>query len=247
MLKVVVKNVGQANWVEVLEDDIVKIVFDMGMPVDAKADDVITHLCNSNYCKDKPIFILSHWHMDHYHALLALLSNLQNYFSQMYVPTLPPVSKTVKNLYNIIKQNFPACDIQLTKGKNEMALEKVDLPCEASLYKSEIMFSENYRSLGLVIKTTHNYCVLTGDMSYKQVEAMIQNIQLPKNGYLVVPHHGGKAGGCDLTNYFEDGVISVGEKNRYNHPERDVINALTAKCKKVQQTDLIKLDITITL
>lgn len=245
MLKVVIKKVGQANWVEVCEDDKVRIVFDMGMPIDEKVDNVTTYLNNANYCKDKPIFILSHWHMDHYHALLALLPDLQNYFSQMYVPTLPPVSKTVKNLYNIIKQNFPACDIQLTKGKNEMALEKVDLPCEASLYKSEIMFSENYRSLGLIIKSASNYCVLTGDMSYKQIQKMLTTHNLPNDGYLVVPHHGGNAGKYVLQNQFKKGIISVGKSNKYGHPKCDIIKTLLKNCENVQRT--VFNDVTINL
>ena len=67
-----VNDVSQANWNEVLDGNKVIYVFDIGAPIHAKVSDVQSYIDNftDTYTEDKPVLILSHWDVDHYHCIL---------------------------------------------------------------------------------------------------------------------------------------------------------------------------------
>ena len=83
-VSVTIRNVGQGNWNEINFNDLVKIVYDAGAPMNASRTDIATIIGNRNtlYPTSKPILILSHWDKDHYHSLIGMTdTELQNNFS----------------------------------------------------------------------------------------------------------------------------------------------------------------------
>lgn len=237
--KIVVKDVGQANWIELLdENDIVRVVFDMGMPRTEKTAIVNAKISNLYATQnDKPIFVLSHWHADHYHAILALKSNISNYFSKVIYPTPTPTnvkSNELNALFNSLgNNNSPE---KLGSANASYLIKDANTTIgitNVSLYKSKNIGIENNRCLSLIVTTKKNICFLTGDMKYDFIYEIMKN-KYPndsRNLILIVPHHGGAAGTIDTSqnSKFSRAIISVGANNTYRHPIKEVIKSFKNK------------------
>lgn len=82
-MQVIVKNIGQGSWNEIVVNNTVKLVFDIGTHYSTKRNDV-TRLLNgadTAYEQSKPGLIISHWDVDHYHFLKAMSDKAITSFS----------------------------------------------------------------------------------------------------------------------------------------------------------------------
>jgi beta-lactamase superfamily II metal-dependent hydrolase len=82
--------------------------------------------------------------------------------------------------------------------------------------------------------------LLTGDIGPKVIDEIVASGRVGDVEYLKVPHHGSKNGLTqELLNAVtpEIAVISAGEKNRYGHPHREVVEMLRQAGIDVYRSD----------
>ena len=99
-----VNDVSQANWNELLENDDVKVVYDLGAPINASATEVRRYidLYSPHYSESHPCLVLSHWDKDHYHCLIGMTDKEINNFSKFICADKIPTT-TAGNLFRRIE------------------------------------------------------------------------------------------------------------------------------------------------
>lgn len=108
--------------------------------------------------------------------------------------------------------------------------------------KSASELETNDGSIVLFLQCGKTSILLTGDAENKTETAMLKLGLLTKTDILKVGHHGSKS---SSTQEFiakispEVGVISVGEKNRYGHPDETVLERLKADGVSLERTDQV--------
>lgn len=120
-------------------------------------------------------------------------------------------------------------------------LTKLDYPTAQTLALHPIKDyqSKNDKSLVLYVKIGEDYWLFTGDMEEAAEKDLIQNYPSLPVDYLKVAHHGSKTSSTEeLLNHIKPKValISAGEKNRYGHPDIEVLELFENKKIKVYST-----------
>lgn len=98
--------------------------------------------------------------------------------------------------------------------------------------------NENDSSIVLLIKNKLSF-LLMGDASVKTEERLMSDYNLSKFNVLKTGHHGSRtSSGKSFIDKIKPNysIISVGKNNRYNHPNKEVLNNL--KNTKIYRTDL---------
>ena len=261
-LKLQVNNVGQGNWNEIKVRNKARVVYDLGTYIEKKSRDPYVEALIKNHPYDrKPALVLSHWDRDHYNILILMSQTELGQFSQLIVTsTLPSLTP-----FNILNKIVKDTSVQLSLIDNNFKynkglLKKVDVGNKqlklfvCPLKMSDKKFDTNLSGLLLDADSEDINILLTGDCSYPQANEAIRKsctiTTLPKDHYLVVPHHGGGHNpdyhppvNCQL----KEAVISVDEygdrsgklkRRRYGHPTVEVINHFEKKHQcKVSRTD----------
>lgn len=248
-LKFRVNDVSQANWNEVVDGKQVLYVFDIGAPIHAKKTQIQNYLNNyaCRYAKDKPVLILSHWDVDHYHCLLQLNEvEIKNNFSKFICP-----------------DKMKTCTSQRVYMKMEKALGRNEVHCLSlpgrssdypypmmhqlymcngvGLFVGERSLNPNYCGIILYVEGNKGNVIFSGDslpVQASDVLAISTNGQeFEKEHYLVVPHHGGDFKGKKVYKTYHipqflrpiEAIISVDEgNNTYGHPTREMIEHLSS-------------------
>ena len=81
---------------------------------------------------------------------------------------------------------------------------------------------------------------MTGDLSPKATQQILERGLIKDVDYIKIPHHGSKNGlTLELleTSKPEIAVISVGRKNSYGHPHKEVLEMLASYGLRVLRTD----------
>ena len=235
-LKVVVFDVGQANYNEVCIGNKVVIVYDAGAPYDWDRTTVEQFFSKrkTNYKQqDKPLLVISHWDYDHIHCLKGLDANeLRNTFCGVVFPDRP-MSHTAKKLAEEMQKAFHN-RVWNIKTKKLFGVQKY----EVELLKSQDLYSLyvgrsnsrniNYNGLILSINSGHTQTVLTGDCCITQlfeaIKTEISRNQDITTNNIVVPHHGGISIGpkgifsCIPNRSYSTAAYSYGLSNVYGHP-----------------------------
>ena len=246
-LKFRVNDVSQANWNEVLDDKVVIYVFDIGAPIHAKAPEVQSYIDSyaRSYANDKPVLILSHWDIDHYHCLLQMSeAEIKCNFSKFICPD------KIKN--NMSQQVFDKMEKVLGPANVHSILLHARTADTAyplmhqeysnqgiRLYSGERSRNVNYSGLVLYVEGTKGNVLLTGDCLPVQASDVLANstanLNYEKEHYLVVPHHGGdfktkkvyKTYHLPMMLKPKEAIISVDAgNNTYGHPTKEMINFL---------------------
>ncbi|MGN7513023.1 MAG: hypothetical protein ACTHOM_01515 [Allomuricauda sp.] len=258
-LNVVVRNVGQGNWNEIVSDDSYEVVYDCGTTMFANKSDV-RKLINSRakaYINSKPTLFISHWDKDHYHCLIGMtddeLLSFSNIVFRDYLPNL-----TCRNLIGRIKRLFAFKNIysipaetRTSRGGFTSLKPLNDTTNQLVIYNSQYHKDRNISGILLSLKTAGSSVVFSGDSHYLQVsKCILPHLNYTHKHYLIVPHHGGKGGSYVYDNpgkiQYEEAIISVG-KNRYGHPLSHYVTSLKTDFTNVKKTSLAKRDIIITL
>ena len=255
-VKANIRNVGQGNWNELITDNLTSIVFDIGAPINAKKEEVLLIINNREfiYQENKPILLISHWDIDHYHALVAMEDKTLASFSYVifrdYRPTL-----TSRIIFGRFERNLERNKIislssePKVKGK---AILKLLSPenSQILIFNASEHKDRNRNGIVLLIRTANSSIIFSGDVYYYQLsEYVLNHINYDHNHYLVVPHHGGNAGKFiyELKQAKpNDAIISVGT-NTYKHPSQQNRDKLREMgFKKIKLTSEIK-DIEVNL
>lgn len=257
-LNVTIRNVGQANWNEVNENQDTKIVFDAGAPTFASRKDVlkIIGICSTRYANTNPGLILSHWDKDHYHSLLGMsdmeLCNFSFFICRNDFPNL-----TCRVLYGRIinavgianTYSIPA--FQRPSRRSPVKFFPLNsLRNSLVLYNGQSHKSINISGIVLSVKTQKSSIILSGDCKYEQISRdILPHLNYSHEHNLVVPHHGGEAGKF-IYNFSRQvktnlAIISVGMSRK--HPNANNVQNLVSTGFKVLRTNFVNKDITINL
>lgn len=173
------------------------------------------------------MFVLSHWHTDHYSLLFSLtdayLGRIQYYVFPSYVRNLSVflfVARLNSMGATVNMETLPSTNPWVKRGIN------ANLTLYANKY---VTSSVNNSGLTLFVQGPTNNAMLPGDCRYRLAESQTNDaitapMSVGQKHYLVVPHHCGKAGtvSYSITNAKDiEGIVSVG-KNIHGHPDRAV-------------------------
>lgn len=245
-----VRDVGQANWNELLEDGNPKLVYDLGAPTNASRASV-SALFNSRanlFEKNKPILVISHWDIDHYHCLINLSTqDLIKYFSKVvYVNAIRSItsSRVLRKITAAIGPNN-VYSINPAFRTNGIKMHRLITHRNFSLYVGEKSSNVNYSGLCLFFRGSNKSVNLTGDLKLSQANDVYQQEKdcnlTTQEHILIAPHHGGNVPvrhRCYVSPTSEV-IISVGAGNPYGHPHNQMLNYyLNLCCGNVLRTDL---------
>lgn len=249
---VIIRNVGQGNWNEVLIENEIKVVFDAGAFMNASKSEIVKIIGDRNilYPKTKPTLILSHWDKDHYHSLLGMSNNeIQDNFSYFVcrnnLPTL-----TSRILFNRIKSTLGDKNTIFIAAESKDDVQNKDLLSPITspqkrivIYNSKEHKNRNLSGLIVTVKTKSQSIILSGDASYNQIsQSILPHLNYKHKHNIVVPHHGGNAGtaiyNIPKLAKRHKAIISVG-KNNYNHPLQSNLDFLSKIGFSISQTNII--------
>lgn len=183
------------------------------------------------------VLIVSHPDADHIGGMSGIIDRYD--IGEVYMPPisddLVPTSKVYINMLTSISKK--GLQITLKEAGDKIPFGSLEFLCVAP----EGEFSSlNNSSLGLKLVHGENSFLFTGDMEKSSERATLQKGYDISATVLKVGHHGSSS---SSTEAFLDAVkpkfavISVGEKNRYNHPNDPTVNALEQRGIKIYRTD----------
>ncbi len=244
-LHVVFCDVGQGDGIFIRTPKGTDIIIDGGPD-----DSVLSCLSNHMPFWDRTIelMFLTHPHQDH---LVGLISVLERY-SVLVFNTEKLTNSTVsfKQLLKEVEKEklslgfLYAHDRFTTKdGVTISVLGPSEEFLNATSPRGLISESGEFASLILLISYKGFDVVLTGDSQAKGISEALAPHQTVR-GYsievLQVPHHGSKTGLTpEIINSIDPrlAVISVGKKNRYGHPRKEILEMLKGGGIKILRTD----------
>jgi hypothetical protein len=254
--KLLIRNIGQGNWNEVWDKDKPLIVFDIGTIWSTSKSDLANLIGDREkiYQAARPILVLSHWDVDHYHFLTELSDETIKSFQGFVFRSGPP-NLTARKVYSRFSMLNRQSLVEIAPADpSPKRSSKVLYPIRFSgsgniiLYNASRNASRNHSGIGLLISEREIIAVLSGDFEYKQIsDSIISNIDKRCVHHLIVPHHGGNAGKFIYNfrpkNSLGEAVVSVG-KNPYKpkHPHEKNLDSLRNIGFHVVRTDYLGTD-----
>ncbi len=174
--------------------------------------------------------ILTHYDTDHTGGVEALLDRIS--VDRFYLPE--PTNEDA--LGYALKEEYGSAVCYVT--------ETQQFSCgtaEITVVPSAGATSSNERSLCILFQAEECDILITGDRTVSGEQALLEQIELPKLEVLVVGHHGSDSStGLALLTATRPSlaVISVGEDNRYGHPDKMVLRILDLFGCYIMRTDM---------
>jgi beta-lactamase superfamily II metal-dependent hydrolase len=235
-LELIVRNIGQGSWNEFVANDRPEIIFDIGVSHTTKRSEVRKLMSprDKDYQQSKPIIILSHWDVDHYHMLLEAedetIKSIKYFIHRSIIPNKK--SKDVISRFNRLNPAalIPVIEKSAAPKRSADDLEVyMKIASSFTIYNGSQNTDRNKGGLLLTYKSAKLAVVCAADFHYSQInDFVLPDLNYKHNHYLIVPHHGGEAGKIKYiikdANY-KDAVMSVGN-NTYGHPFQTVKDEL---------------------
>lgn len=243
-IEVSVYNVGQGNWNEILFNDDLLIIYDLGASSSQVFNDTYKRVAlpqnrrvTLNYIlkdiKLKKILIISHWDIDHYNGIFEIPDVDIKSFDFCIVPKRME-NDTMKRAFDKLSKNTVVHSIEMNpKGRGRGATSVLTEICTNSIlkiYKGTNCSDRNKRGLLLSLHAKNINFIFPADHHYNQIDNYIVKKHYQKNELnLVVPHHGGHAGEYKLMDKWKNGNHSIISTNgRYGHPIGGVTSRLSS-------------------
>lgn len=221
--------------------------------IDGGPDDSILNCLSKHmpfWDRDIEVMVLTHPHADHLTGLISVLKryNVIHYFTENIKNNTLVYNKlqaalAVKNLtakytFSGDRIDFANKSSLLTVWPDKDWFEKQKLQDMQNSDRDNFSLDVNGFSVISLLSYGKFKALLTGDAGVL-VEEQIGK-QVGKIDVLKVPHHGSKTGISSL--FLEDtkpdlAVISVGAKNRYGHPAKDILDLLQSHRINILRTD----------
>lgn len=227
----------RVHFIDVGEGDSAFIEFPDGktMLIDAgevKEGETVLSYIQSCGVERVDFLVGTHPHSDHIGGLETIVRNLE--IGEVYMPKVTHNTKTFENLFLSIQE----------KGlKVKPARAGMDIYNEGGVRIKVIAPIEdeydNLNNYSVVLEVTYNDTsfLFTGDAENEVLEELHIGGEID---VLKVSHHGSYTSGSELfMNRVspEYAVISVGARNQYGHPHREVMEFLSRNKIKVYRTD----------
>jgi hypothetical protein len=252
-----IRNVGLANWNEVIIDDKVVIVYDAGAPTFASKRAVRDIIANKieEYSESNPVLFLSHWDKDHYHALIEMTDTEIKCFSKfIYIDRAITNSTSLLldrfisalGYNNVIRiSNVP----RITRGGKTPLYLLSEENSQVLIFTSMYHKTRNISGLVLALRTKKSSVIFSGDCFYSQLsENVLPHLNFVSNHNLIVPHHGGQAGKYiyDSTTLNKTNAIISAGKSKH-HPSKYYTSFLRDEFTNLRSTKVENCDIIIDL
>ncbi|MFW6312230.1 MAG: MBL fold metallo-hydrolase [Nanoarchaeota archaeon] len=227
-------DVGQGDSILIQEDKKVNILIDGGDRWNAVEDKVLSYL-RKNDVETIDALISTHPHADHIGSLEAVINNFD--VEAVYDSGRVHTSKTYENYLIAIDENNISFDTP-RKGEN-ISVEGLNF--EVLHPESPVEdYDLNNSSLVLRLQYGEVSFLFTGDIEHEVEQEIINSGLNLDSDILKVAHHGNKT--SSSKNFIEKvspevGVITVGEDNKFGHPNQKTLGVLSSEAVKVYRTD----------
>ena len=185
------------------------------------------------YLKNIDLVVLTHPDADHLTGLIEVVKQYK--VRKIWVNGVKKDTRVYQNWEKALSES--SLKVEIVKAGNKLKLE--DSLILSVIWPQKDFISSKTNLLGIVIK-----------LSYGEFDALLaadadKNVQpytssLGHVEVLKVPHHGASESVSEaflnLTSP-EVSIISVGEKNPYNHPRQEALDLLTKSGSKIYRTD----------
>lgn len=224
--KVIFCDVGQGDGALIVQGSI-QVLIDVG------PDNGRMEKCLSDHLpfweRQLEAVIISHWDSDHGGGLKSILSKYK-----------------VNNLYanhkpnGEFEQKFYTADL---RQNDVLRIGEIDFDIR---WPEEIRGVDNDDSVVIEMEQTGKRYLFLGDVGREVEQKMVwrriietRNLEL-ETRIIKISHHGSSAGTSDeILDYWKPdiAVISVGEKNRFGHPTKEVLEKLEKRGVKIWRID----------
>jgi beta-lactamase superfamily II metal-dependent hydrolase len=241
-LSLTVVDCGHGNWNEIHGGGW-KLVYDTG--ADARYTTArLAQLVRSrelSFCKRLQV-VLSHWDVDHYHALLGFNDDDFRPLHSVIAPHPTPGNATSTRVLQLLEHKRVA--VQLIPGAprpggtgRKTVLVPLHTTGALEFLRAVQSRSRNQSGIILIAKGLRAEAILTGDHHYSQVAEVLAERRECQRG-LVVPHHGGHAGSMSSEDWRAFGIAQcfISEAGRYQHPRTGVLRFLDKIAKTTKRT-----------
>lgn len=207
---------GEIQWVEKEEWQEREKTFSIGKDI------VVPSLKSLGISSIDRLYI-THAHEDH-------MGEIENIEQELTIKEVAATPSTFKHEALIKK-------LKLLKKSKMLELSptmKLDYPTTntVALHPIKDYTSKNDQSLVLYVKMGEDYWLFTGDMEEDAERDLIQEYPVLDVDYLKIAHHGSKTSSKkEFIDHIgpKTALISVGKKNRYGHPDTEVLELLEEK------------------
>lgn len=240
-LSVCVRDVGQANWNELRVGDRICYVYDLGAELYANRTQVasIFDSRKDELERDKPVLVLSHWDLDHYHCLRYTDQHtMRDCFSKFIcVDAMKSVTsrRVFIDMCNSLGYGNVFC-VQPMPRTDGVSMHMWKTQGNISIYVGEKNRNINYSGLSMFVRGQQMSVNFTGDVRLLQAKNVydqeIVKGHLPPGHILIAPHNGGNVFQVYRQySYMTSEVdISVGFPNLYGHPHPQMLSYFRSLC-----------------
>lgn len=238
-IEIIVCDVGQGDAI-LIQQESTQILIDGG-PDNSVLNCLGRHM--PFWDREIEMVVLTHPQIDHYGGLISVSKNYQ--IEKFAEYNQEPSSQSYLVLKNILGSNGVEM-VKLYKGMEVVnGLMHFDV-----LNPERNQQSKNVNDDGIVLllKTASFKAIFMADVEKSVSDEIAKNIDVDNVEYIKVNHHGSING---LTENLikrlkpTTAVISVAKKNRYGHPDAEIIEMLKRNNVKIERTDEVG-DVVIT-
>lgn len=227
-------DVGQGQSVVLRSGDHISLV-DCGGDSYEDPGDVAADYLAGRGCTRIDLLVLTHFHADHANGVVRLLERME--VGTLAVPDIQPDSLYREEILTYAEQ----VGTRLLWIRGDARLE-TEGGYSLTLFAPLGSFLDpNEQGLGVLAGTPEHQILITGDMSGKVEELLLDYTRLPQLDVLVAGHHGAEDSTTDaLLRETRPRItlISVGRQNLYGHPDQQVLDRLKNRGSEIYRTDL---------
>ncbi len=234
-----VVNCGHGNWNEI-ETKTDRVIYDVGASRLFTRAQVRALVTGRNIADEtRPIsVVISHWDVDHYHALLEFAPAELARLRVVFIPSQIPDTETYRRVFRLLTDHGVALAAQQPAPRSSASRAIVLEPHWHrgifTMFRATPGRPRNQTGIVLGVCGQNQVALLTGDHHYGKVLAAAAQIPAyaQQRCILVTPHHGGRAGHPSAAAWLAffphlTTPISCGA-NPYGHPMATVVAALRA-------------------
>ena len=239
-LELTVLSVGQGDGIFLSSEHFTALIDGGSSSEDALAEYTLLPFLKCRGVPKLDMICITHWDADHCNGVLQLLKHPEGkriHVGRLYLPD------TGGQLYN---ENYEALRAAAKERGIPVSFLKQGLSMEQGKLKLKVLnptrgyFSENLNDYSVVLNLTYGAfsALLTGDVTGEAEEALC-GICEPVT-LLKVAHHGSDHSTPEeLLQVLQPklSVISVGKRNRYGHPGKELMERLRGTGTRILRTD----------
>lgn len=237
-IELTIVDCGHGNWNEI-KTATDRLIYDVGASRRFTTSEVRNLVASRDIASETRAVsvVISHWDVDHFHALLELQPAELAKLRAVFVPSQVPNTQTYKQVHKRLTDNkvvLAALPPAASPGTSRaIALMPVWQRSIFTVFRATPGRSRNQTGIVLGIRGPREFALLTGDHHYEKVLAAASSLGHGQPScVLVAPHHGGLAGRPSAPDWLAafsslTTPISCGS-NSYGHPMAAIEKELKA-------------------